>query len=578
MTTTDKRTDYRKMFEHTYCLIDDIEPQFEVVEISAHGFSFACDRADERFRVSAPLRDIAILDSDSQEIIHAEGIIRHRSDFDARRDRVGVSFERKRFQNMTSGRVRLPRRRPSIDLAARLIDGSVSASGTVVDYNIRSARISVQEESQLPLGATIRIAIRAGNRTLYDGAAKLIRVEEELRELVVEFLDNLLELRSITLIEKALFAKGIVDEKRKELDAFSSVSLEFKGLVADWRMYMEMVEDVLDREEAKGFLVDSDEERSYLEELLPAFSAHMREFIVRLNRIAPTIDPEHVESCKLLLHQRLERFVRRSPLASSMSDRLHGYLGDYETVKYFFGNAFLGSTLFGKLMNGFIMSLEPVVAHVYRIEYLKREILARYRSSENGIRILSLGSGPAEEILRFLAEQRHFDKPIHFTLVDMDAHGLADFYERAQYRATGMVEIELVNFNIINILVGKRLDLQPESYDITYSAGLFDYFKDRFCRKFVDLLVGLTAPGGNFYFTNVHSRNFARYVMDFALGWEIIHRDEEQTLSLAPPDYPNEEVTDVTGTNIFVKGTKVEADERDGSGPVVLEIASAGKG
>jgi len=575
MAATDKRTNYRKTLEHTYCLVDDIEPQFEVVEISARGFSFACDRADERFTVNGVLRDIAILDGDSQEIIHAGGVIRHRSEFDARRDRVGVSLEAKRFQNMTSGRIRLPRRRPSINLAVRLSGDRFSATGTVVDYNVRSARITVEEQPPLSSGEIVRIAIGPANRTLYDGAAKVIRAGEDSREIVVEFLDNLLELRTITLTEKALFASAIIDEKCERLDTFASLSPEYKALVADWRMYLETVEEVLDQEEAKGLYLSPDEERLYLEELLPGFSFHMRRFVSLLNQIAPTLDPAGIEPYKRLLRNLFEPFVRKSPLCSSMADRLHGYLGDYETVKYFFGNPFLGSTLFGRLFNGFAMTLEPVRAHVHRIEYFEKEILDRYHSSENGIRVLSLGAGPAEEILRVLNEQRLFDKPIHIALIDMDAHALADFYERAQYHAEGNVDIRLLNFNIINILVGKDVDLQPESYDITYSAGLFDYFKDRFCRKFAEFLVGLTAPGGSFYFTNVHSRNFARYVMDFALGWEITHRNEEQTLKIAPPCYPCEVTTDVTGTNIFVKGTKVGVDGRNGHAQARLEGAGA---
>jgi extracellular factor (EF) 3-hydroxypalmitic acid methyl ester biosynthesis protein len=138
----------------------------------------------------------------------------------------------------------------------------------------------------------------------------------------------------------------------------------------------------------------------------------------------------------------------------------------------------------------------------------------------------------------------------------MDAHALADFYERVQFLKKPNVDIELVNFNILHILVGKSTPLVPQSYDLTYCAGMFDYFKDRFCRKFVEFLIDLTSEGGNFIYTNVHSRNFARYFMDFGGGWEIYHRDEKETLNLAPPRYACEATTDDTGTNVFVKGTR----------------------
>lgn len=571
---TEKRDHSRTLLEHTYCLVEDIEPQFEVVEISAEGFSFVCDRDFNTFKADTKLSDITLLDSEAQVIIHATGVVRHRSEFDARRDRVGVSFESKRFENTVAGKVRLPRRRPSIELSVLMEHAYGETKGTVIDYNVRSARVAVDGQVHFAAGDSVLLAIRAARRRLYDGAATVIRSSEDDSEIVVEFTDNLLELRTITLTEKVLFANEIIDEKRHELEAFAAVSPRYKALVSDWRMYLEMVEGVLDREEGKGFLLTQEDARLYLEEILPHFTAKMREFITELNSLAPSIVPNELAAYKQLLRARLERFMRRSPVGSSVMDRMHGYLGDFETVKHFFADPFSGSTLFGKLINRFIMSLEPVVAHVNRIEYLYREILKRYNASESGIRVLSLGSGPAEEILR-LFDNQELEKRLHVTLIDMDAHALADFYERAQYRRKRNVEIELVNFNILRILVGEKPDLEAQSYDITYCAGMFDYFKDRFCRKLVDFIVGLTAPGGNFYYTNVHSRNFARYYMDFAGGWEIYHRNEEETLKLAPASCPCEVCTDETATNVFVKGTRRDQECPNGDSASELALSSA---
>ncbi|MFW6312324.1 MAG: class I SAM-dependent methyltransferase [Spirochaetota bacterium] len=552
---TDKRHYLRRTRENTYCVLDDYEPQFEVVEISAHGFSFACDREDSRFRENMSLNDISILNSESQEIIHATGVVRHRSSFDAVRDRVGVSFSSKRLDNTITGRVRLPRRRPSIELFVQVMIGETTASGVVVDYNIRSARVSMLEPSGLSAGDAVELSMGTTSRRLYEGAGTVIRTRDDSTEIVVEFSDNLLELRSVSLTEKAMYAREIIDQKRTDLDSFAGVSAEYKALVSDWRMYLEMVEEVVGREEAKAYLVSAADERHYLEEVGTDVFERMREFIAELNRIAPTIDPEDVGMYKRLFRLRMEPFLRRSPLACSIMDKIHGYHGDFETVKQFFANPYVGPNLFGKLMNRFITTLEPVRAHVNRIGYLHQEILDTHRASSDGIRILSLGSGPAEEIMRLLRDH-DFAKPLHVTLIDVDAHALADFYERMQYHQKPNVSIELVNFNIINILVGKKTGLEPASYDITYCAGMFDYFKDRFCRKYIEFLIDLTAPGARFYYTNVHSRNFARYFMDYGGGWEIYHRGEQETLALAPPEHACEVLTDETGTNIYVKGIR----------------------
>jgi extracellular factor (EF) 3-hydroxypalmitic acid methyl ester biosynthesis protein len=556
MPDTNKRGYLRTTREHTYCQLDDMEPQFEVVEISADGFSFACDCTDTRFQVNVTLSGISILNSESQEIIHASGVIRHRSGFDARLDRVGVSFSSKRFDNTITGRVRLPRRRPSIELGVSLTFGDSETTGTVVDYNVRSARFLMNESIPAAAGDKVRVAIGTANRRLYDGGGIVVRSQDATPEIVVEFSDNLLVLRSVLLTEKAMFGGQIIEDKRQQLDVFASVSPEYKVLVSDWRMYLEMVEEVLDREEGKGFITSAEDEHHYLEEIIPDVITRVRGFIEELNLIAPSIDPDEEPLYKELLRSRLERFFRRSPIACSIMDKMHGYHGDFETVKQFFADPYVGSGLFGKFFNRFVLSLEPVTAHVDRIAFVYDQILERYHASENGIRILSLGSGPAEEILR-LVERNDLDKPIHVALIDMDAHALADFYERVQFRQKPNVEIELVNFNIINILVGKTTDLKPQSYDITYCAGMLDYFKDRFCRKFIEFMIDLTAEGGHFIYTNVHTRNFARYFMEYCGGWDIYHRNEEETLNLAPAGHPCEVSTDKTGTNVFIKGTRL---------------------
>lgn len=556
MLTLNKRINQRTTLEDTYCLLDEMEPQFELVEISAKGFSFVCDQEDSRFKVNVDLPDISIINGEAQEIIHAAGIVRHRSKFDARRDRIGISFTSKRFDNTITGRVRLPRHRPSLVLGVTVTaNGSVSY-GKVVDYNIRSARLEMSESISLLSGSPVRVAIGSGTRRLFDGEAVILRSDPETPEIVVEFTDHFLELRSIVVTEKAISTNTIINEKLSAMKDYAAVSSEYRSLIFDWHMYLEMVEGVLDREEAKGLLISADDQRRYVEELLPAFNDQMREFISRLNKISPTLTPEEEPLYKRLLHERLEHYLRCSVIGAAVMDKLRGYLGDFETVKLFFSERFTGPTLFSKLMNGWVHLLEPVAAHVSRISYIYDQIVSAYESSEDGIRVLSLGSGPAEEILRFLRECK-FDKPIHITLIDQDAYALADFYERVLPLQNPNANVELLNFNIINILVGKTTDLDPQSYDITYCAGMFDYFKARFCRKYIDFLIDLTKPGGSFIYTNVHSRNFARYFMDYGGGWEIYHRDEEETLNLAPEPHLCNVKTDETGTNVFVKGTRL---------------------
>jgi hypothetical protein len=44
--------------------------------------------------------------------------------------------------------------------------------------------------------------------------------------------------------------------------------------------------------------------------------------------------------------------------------------------------------------------------------------------------------------------------------------------------------------------------------------------------------------------------------MDYGGGWEIYHRDEDETLALTPEGQSVSAFTDETGTNVFVRGVK----------------------
>ena len=70
-------------------------------------------------------------------------------------------------------------------------------------------------------------------------------------------------------------------------------------------------------------------------------------------------------------------------------------------------------------------------------------------------------------------------------------------------------------------------DLPPESFDVVYCAGLFDYLSQRVCKRLAELFFGLLRPGGLLTFTNVSSANPCQGAMEYILEWNLIYRDED---------------------------------------------------
>jgi hypothetical protein len=62
------------------------------------------------------------------------------------------------------------------------------------------------------------------------------------------------------------------------------------------------------------------------------------------------------------------------------------------------------------------------------------------------------------------------------------------------------------------------------SYDLIYSAGLFDYLKDRTARAAGARLVAALAPGGTAVIGNFGTANPSRAMLELILDWPLHHR------------------------------------------------------
>ena len=102
-----------------------------------------------------------------------------------------------------------------------------------------------------------------------------------------------------------------------------------------------------------------------------------------------------------------------------------------------------------------------------------------------------------------------------------------------------------------------------EQYDLVYCAGLFDYLPQPVCKRAMNILYDLVAPGGLLLATNVSdvmntSRPF-RYSMEYLLDWHLIYRDRQSLADLAPLAAAPDDVAVIaesTGVNVFIEVRK----------------------
>jgi len=109
------------------------------------------------------------------------------------------------------------------------------------------------------------------------------------------------------------------------------------------------------------------------------------------------------------------------------------------------------------------------------------------------------------------------------TLLDQDAGALTHAREQIQAlaaRAGVEVTLSCVNTSIMTVIAAGL----HGSYDLIYSAGLFDYLKDRTASAAGVRLVDALTPGGSAVIGNFGVANPTRPLMELILDWPLHHR------------------------------------------------------
>jgi extracellular factor (EF) 3-hydroxypalmitic acid methyl ester biosynthesis protein len=342
---------------------------------------------------------------------------------------------------------------------------------------------------------------------------------------------------------------------------FKVVVSDIQSLLGGLRGWLEQVELAIRSEPTSN--------RSAIEEqvitdlrapILPQVSGLFERFEEIAVAIPEPFQPLH----QFYLRRQLHPLLLCAPFVYRTFQKPLGYAGDYEMVNMILRSPYEGSSLFAKLLNTYFWSQPPAEAHRNRIVYLTAQLVQETRRvAKEGrtARIFNLGCGPAKEIQNFL---------IHEDISDLAEFTLLDFNEETLQYTNGTLSdlkskfnrrtsINYVQKSVSQILKDSgRTDkvFQPESYDVVYCAGLFDYLSDRVCKKMMEIFYQLVAPGGVLIATNVDAANPIRNLMEYVLDWNLIYRNSQQLAALRPPAAAEKDykvISDPTSVNIFIE-------------------------
>lgn len=160
-------------------------------------------------------------------------------------------------------------------------------------------------------------------------------------------------------------------------------------------------------------------------------------------------------------------------------------------------------------------------------------------------RVLILGSGPATDVHDYLKD--YPESNIKFDLVDFDQNAI-DF-AKSQNRDFD----DLINYIKINVLRYKP----NHWYDLIWSAGLFDYFKDKHFVYMINKYYKYLNEGGEFIIGNFSNSNPTRRLMEVLSDWYLNHRSKYDLLRMALEAETKEEQVEIEmealGVNLFLR-------------------------
>lgn len=442
--------------------------------------------------------------------------------------------------------------------------------GQVLDVSLGGLLMSAHCDSDFELvGSKIEhLKVWCGSDVLYSGGGTVARqrTAKSGSELGIALDDTTLQ---IAPIARSAFREDL-DQRfaivQHALDSHAHVSPPFRAWSADLAGDLNKLQTFLDKEDA---LLETRDALSQAEGRAELQATIGTRVVERMNRagselggLIGSLSPEGHGAHRDYLMNHLSRFFKHSPFMHRAYTKPLGYAGDYEMMNMLYRDHAEGLSTFGRALNVYATSLGVARANINRIEYFRQAIThTASRVQGHRVRIASIGCGPAHEILNILQHSPGLGPRLDVTLLDQD-HGAIAHCERTLATAAARTgtHIQTIQQGVRVLLSKSRAQAALATYDLIYSAGLFDYLDDRAFAKLLGSLHGCLQPSGELIIGNVAENNPDRWAMEYFTAWHLHHRTPGKLLELgqlAGLAQANVHVdSEQTGINLFLKANR----------------------
>lgn len=259
-----------------------------------------------------------------------------------------------------------------------------------------------------------------------------------------------------------------------------------------------------------------------------------------------------LQNCLKFIQQELS-ILYEAPAANRFFNKPLGYAGDFEMMNMAYRNDYEGKDIFSKAVHYYCVNHQNAIAVRNRIDFLTDFMNKIFKNhSSSTLNILSVASGPAEEIKRFIEINDQTGlKKVKITLLDQDLASLkyaqmnilSSMFDNEKH-----LDVEFMNKNITFIIKNGL----KEKYDFIYTAGLFDYFDDHLAMLVAKKLYQSLNPNGTLVIGNFDINFTNQAFMEVFFDWHLIYRSSEQLKDLySSICSPIDVLSEKEGTNLF---------------------------
>ena len=256
--------------------------------------------------------------------------------------------------------------------------------------------------------------------------------------------------------------------------------------------------------------------------------------------IVNTLDPKHLHEFREVINP----ILNINTLAGRCYIKPFGYPGDFYLIDHIYSHHVNGDK---KYRNWDICFQNQAGSRAVRNrkDYFLNQCRNLAFKKHGEKKVLILGSGPATDVNEFL--NIYTGNDIRFDLVDFDQNAI-------DYSSNKNKKFEkLISYYKVNVL-----RFEPyKRYDLIWSAGLFDYFREKHFVYLVKKYINYMAEGGELVIGNFSTENPSKNFMELVSDWYLNYRSREDLLRIAgEAGLLNGKVfidAEALGVNLFLK-------------------------